>query len=89
MSAHDALLALAQDLVTEVAAGMAVELAAGMAVPVPAPAAPVQPRPPAPKGAAAVHQQLGQYLSRLPGDTISGLAYAHLQMAPPGGQPGS
>lgn len=84
MSAHEALVALAHDLVTEVATGMAVELAAGMAVPVPAPA---QPQRPPPEGAAAVHPQLGQHLSVLPGDTISGLAYAHLQMAPPGGQP--
>lgn len=84
MSAHDAMVALARDLVEEIAAGMAVGLAAGTA-PVPAgPAA--QPRRPPPKGAAAVHQQLGQHLSVLPGDTISGLAYAHLQLTPPGSQ---
>jgi hypothetical protein len=84
MSAHEALVALAQDLVTEVAAGMAVELAAGMTA---VPASPAPPPRPAPKGAAAVHQQLGQFLAVLPGDTISGLAYAHLQLAPPPGSP--
>jgi hypothetical protein len=84
VSAHEALAALARDLVTEVATGMAVELAAGMTA---APASPAPPPQPAPKGAAAVHQQLGQHLSALPGDTISGLAYQHLQMPAPPGSP--
>jgi hypothetical protein len=85
VSAHDALVALAQDLVQEIAAGMAVELAAAQAT-APAPAA--SQVPPAKKGAAAVHPQLGTGLAGLPGDTISGLAYAHLQPSPPpGAQP--
>jgi hypothetical protein len=73
------MVALARDLVEEIAAGMAVELAAGMT---PGP----QPPRPAPKGPAAVYPQLGQHLASFPGDTISGLAYAHLQLAPPPGQ---
>lgn len=87
MSARDALAALAQDLVQEIAAGMAVELAntAGTSFTL----APRQePQQPAPRGAAAVHPQLGHHLAQLPGDTISGHAYKHLQ--PPGQpQPGS
>lgn len=86
MSAHEAMLSLARDLVEEIAAGRALELAAGQGQPPAPPAAPV---PPAKKGAAAVYPGLGQNLTGLPGDTISGLAYAHLQPAqPPGAQPG-
>lgn len=85
MSAHDAMMALARDLVEEIAAGRALELAA---------LAPVQPAPapgqvpPPKKGAAAVYPQLGASLVVPPGDTISGLAYAHLQPPAPPGQPG-
>lgn len=90
MSAHDAVVAFARDLVEEIAAGRAIELAAGMAPPgqsaAPGPA--LLPKT-APKGAAAVYPQLGQALVCTPGDTISGLAYAHLQSAPPPGQPGA
>jgi hypothetical protein len=87
------MVALARDLVEEIAAGRAVELAAGMAPPgqpgqPPAgPSSAMLPKS-APKGAAAVYPQLGQSLTAPPGDTISGLAYAHLQPAPPPGQPG-
>lgn len=88
MSAHDALISLAQDLVQEMAAGLAVELAGqppgqGFSPVLPPPMA-MQPRNPAPKGPAAVHPQLGQHLARLPGDTISGHAYHHLGMHAPG-----
>jgi hypothetical protein len=82
VSAHDAMLALAHDLIEEISAGRAVELAAGAT----AQPALQPPKRPAPKGAAAVHPQLGQHLMHLPGDTISGLAYAHLQPAQPPGQ---
>jgi hypothetical protein len=75
------MVALAQDLVEEIAAGMAVELAAGQ----PRPAGPAAPVPPAKTGAGAVFPQLGSGLIGLPGDTISGLAYQHLQPAPPPG----
>ena len=86
MSAHESLVALARDLVEEIAAGRALELAAGQGATPPASPAPV---PPAKTGAAAVHPGLGDNLMTLPGDTISGLAYAHLQPAqPPGAQPG-
>jgi hypothetical protein len=81
--------ALARDLVTEIASGMALELAAqAQGQP---PAAPVSPEtvPPAKTGAAAVYPQLGQSLVVPPGDTISGLAYAHLQPPQPPGRPGA
>jgi hypothetical protein len=86
VSAHESLVALARDLVEEIAAGRALELAAGQGQPAaPAPA----PVPPAKTGAAAVFPGVGQNLVRPPGDTISGLAYAHLQPPqPPGAQPG-
>lgn len=85
MSAHESLVALARDLVEEIAAGRALELAAGQG----APAAPPAPVPPARTGAGAVYPQLGDSLMVPPGDTISGLAYAHLQPPqPPGAQPG-
>ena len=88
MSAHDSLVALARDLVEEIAAGRALELAAGQGQPA-APAARPAPVPPAKTGAAAVYPQLGDSLACMPGDTISGLAYAHLQPPqPPGAQPG-
>jgi hypothetical protein len=86
VSAHESLVALARDLVEEIAAGRALELAAGQgqaAAPTPAPV------PPAKTGAAAIYPGLGDTLTGLPGDTISGLAYAHLQPAQPmGGPPG-
>jgi hypothetical protein len=86
------MMALARDLVEEIAAGRAVELAAGVSPPggQPGPAAPDPAMLPktAPKGAAAVHPQLGQALVCRPGDTISGLAYAHLAPTPPPGMPG-
>ena len=86
MSAHDAVVALARDLVEEIAAGRALELAAGQPAPPATPSAPVLP---AKTGAAAVYPQLGDSLMCMPGDTISGLAYAHLQPPqPPGAQPG-
>lgn len=88
MSAHEALISLAQDLVTEMAAGLAVELAglgAGQGFsPSPPPAMATAPRNPVAKGPAAVHPQLGSHLARLPGDTISGHAYHHLGMRAPG-----
>lgn len=86
MSAHEALISLAQDLVTEMAAGLAIELAgqpAAQGSPSPPPMA-RQARNPAAKGPAAVHPQLGAHLARLPGDTISGHAYHHLGMRAPG-----
>lgn len=88
MSAHEALISLAQDLVQEISAGLAIELAGqpggqGFA-PSPPPPMAMQPRNPVAKGAAAVHPQLGSHLARLPGDTISGHAYAHLGMHAPG-----
>jgi hypothetical protein len=88
MSAHEALISLAQDLVTEMAAGLAVELAGqpggqGFS-PSPPPAMATQLRNPVAKGPAAVHPQLGSYLARLPGDAISGHAYQHLGMHAPG-----
>jgi hypothetical protein len=89
VSAHDAVMALARDLVEEIAAGRALELAAGQ---VPGqPAAVPMPDPPK-KDAAAVHPGLGSHLMALPGDTISGHAYAWLAppvpLGPPPGQPG-
>lgn len=95
MSAHEAMTALARDLVTEIASGMALELAAQAQGPPQRPgqppAAPVPPEmvSPAKTGAAAVYPQLGQSLIVPPGDTISGLAYAHLQPPQPPGQPGA
>jgi hypothetical protein len=80
------MLALARDLVEEISAGRALELAAGTRATGPAATPAQQPKRTAPKGAAAVHPQLGGHLMHLPGDTISGLAYAHLQPAPPPGQ---
>lgn len=93
MSAHDAMVALARDLVEEIAAGRALELAA--LAPGQPPVAPVTPAtvPPPKTGAGAVYPQLGVNLVVPPGDTISGLAYVHMQPpvppAPPGppGQP--
>lgn len=86
MSAHEALVSLAQDLVTEIATGLAVELAGqpGSQGPLSPPPMARQARNPAPRGPAAVHPQLGSHLARLPGDTISGHAYAHLGMHAPG-----
>jgi hypothetical protein len=87
VSAHDAVVAFARDLVEEIAAGMAVELATTQGssfAPAPAPPQARQPRNPIMRGAAAVHPHLGQHLARLPGDTISGHAYQHLGMFPPG-----
>ena len=88
MSAHDAMMALARDLVQEIAAGQMMELAAetqgqSFAPAKPPPQAAIA-RNPIPRDAAAVHPQLGQHLARLPGDTISGHAYAHLGMVAPG-----
>lgn len=82
--------ALARDLIEEIAAGRALELAAGMMPPGQQPAGPDLSQLPdtAPVGAAAVYPQMGQNLVVPPGDTISGLAYAHLQPTPPPGQPG-
>jgi hypothetical protein len=82
---HEALMALARDLVEEISMGRAVELAAGAAM-----AADMVPKmpPPPPKGAQAVHPALGGHLAGLPGDTISGHAYAHLGLAQPGRQAG-
>jgi hypothetical protein len=86
VSAHDAVLALARDLVEEISAGRALELAA-MAPGQPAqPGLPAKPEPPK-KGAAAIHPELGGYMQSLPGDTISGHAYAHMQPPAPPGQP--
>lgn len=85
---HAAMLALAHDLVEEIASGRALELAQGFGPPAPAPGA-VQPGQPARKGASAVHPGLGDSLVTLPGDTISGHAYAHWQSAQPPAQPGS
>jgi hypothetical protein len=93
VSAHDAMVALARDLVEEIAAGRALELAAFGQGPPAAQAAPVTPEmvPPPKTGAGAVYPQLGANLVRTAGDTISGLAYVHMQPpvppAPPG-QPG-
>jgi hypothetical protein len=81
VSAHDALAALARDLVEEISAGLAIELAAGQ--PAAPPPAARQPRNPILRGAAAVHPMLGQHLARLPGDTISWHAYKHLGMTGP------
>jgi hypothetical protein len=85
--------ALARDLVEELAAGRALELAAQAQGPGAPPAAPLPPVPPAKTGAGAVYPQLGSALLVPPGDTISGLAYAHLQPpqppGAPGGQPGA
>ncbi len=79
------MVALARDLVEEIAAGRALELAAfGQGAPAAAPAV-----PPAKTGAGAVYPQLGSNLIVPPGDTISGLAYVHMQPPqPPGAQPG-
>ncbi len=84
--ARDAMLSLARDLVEEIAAGRALELAntQGQSF---APA-PVPPPEPPPTGAAAVHPGLGSHLLALPGDTISGHAYAHLQPPWMTSQPG-
>jgi hypothetical protein len=92
--ADAAFVALAADLLEEIAAGRALELAAGQPGMVDAhgrfhaaPPPPVQP-PPVPeipepkKGAAAVHPHLGDHLVTLPGDTISGLAHAHIRPSP-------
>lgn len=88
MSAHQAMLALARDLVEEISAGRAVELAAqtqGQAfTPAPPSAVAMRPRNPVLRGAAAVHPHLGAHLARLPGDTISGHAYQHLGLFAPG-----
>lgn len=88
MSAHEALISLAQDLVQEMAAGLALEMAAQQPgssfAPPPPTAQAMMPRNPVTKGAAAVHPQLGSHLARLPGDTISGHAYQHLGMRAPG-----
>ena len=81
MSAHDAMVALARDLVEEIAAGRALELAAQAAAPPPAgPAGPVSPAqvPPAKKGAAAVYPGLGGLLAGRAGDTISEIGRAHV-----------
>jgi hypothetical protein len=83
---EDALLALSRDLVQEIAAGMAIELAAPPPGQQQGPAQQgqtqpgVQPSPWPPKvGAAAVHPHLGGHLiTALPGDTISGMAHAHV-----------
>jgi hypothetical protein len=78
--AEDALFALAQDLIEEIAAGRALELAAavrGAAQPV-TPAQPVLAAVEIKRGAAAVHPHLGERAICLPGDTLSGHAYAHL-----------
>jgi hypothetical protein len=77
------MVALARDLVEEIAAGRAVELAALAQAPGQPPAAPAK------TGAAAVYPQLGASLAVPPGDTISGLAYAHLQPPQPPGGPGA
>lgn len=88
MSAHEALVSLAQDLVQEMAAGLALELAAQQPgrqfAPASPPAQASRPRNPVTRGAAAVHPHLGSHLARVPGDTISGHAYQHLGMVPPG-----
>jgi hypothetical protein len=91
------MLSLARDLVEEIAAGWALELAAMTGQSPPAAPAPVSPEmvPPAKTGAGAVYPQLGGLLATSPGDTISGLAYVHLQppappagpQPPPGGKP--
>lgn len=81
MAAEDTLLALARDLVEEIAAGRAIELAAavaGAAQPV-TPAQPVLAAAEIRRGAAAVHPHLGERAMCLPGDTLSGHAYAHWQ----------
>lgn len=88
MSAHEVMLAFARDLVEEISAGRAMELAAqtqGQSfAPVPPSPMATRPRNPVLRGAAAVHPHLGSHLARVPGDTISGLAYQHLGMFPPG-----
>jgi hypothetical protein len=86
--AHDALVALARDLVEEISAGRAIELAtaaAGQGAGQGGPSPWSFPLPPTqlPRGAQAVHPQLGHHLARLPGDTISSHAYKHLGMQPP------
>jgi hypothetical protein len=81
-SAEEALLALASDLVAEISAGKALELAAAVTAP-PAQAPPPVDIPKPKKGAAAVHPQLGGHLLGIPGDSVSGHAYAHVpQMFP-------
>jgi hypothetical protein len=86
-AAHDALMALARGMVEEIAVGRAIELAAaGGATLTVDPV--VRKPPPPPEGAQAVHPGLGSHLSVLPGDPISGHAYAHLNLAQPGGQDG-
>jgi hypothetical protein len=87
VSAHDALAALAQDLVQEIASGMALELASTAATTFAVAPRAQQPAPPL-KGAAAVHPQLGGHLARLPGDTISQHAYRHLRPSEPPIPPG-
>jgi hypothetical protein len=87
VSAQEAMTAFARSLVEEIASGMALELAntAGQSfAPAPPPPAAARPRNPLMRGAAAVHPHLGAHLARLPGDTVSGLAYQHLGMFPPG-----
>lgn len=79
-AAEETLAALARDLVEEIAAGRAIELAAavrGAAQPLP-PAQPVLAAAEIKRGAAAVHPHLGERAVCLPGDTLSGHAYAHL-----------
>jgi hypothetical protein len=91
VSAHDAVVALARDLVEEIAAGRALELAALAPGQPGAAAPPVSPEmvPPPKQGAGAVYPQLGGNLVVSPGDTISGLAYVHMQPPQvPGQQPG-
>jgi hypothetical protein len=89
VNAREALAAFARDLVEEISAGRAVELAASVGSSSTLPGNGNVAAPPVPlplkRGAAAVHPQLGQHLMRLPADTISGLAYQHMQspQAPP------
>jgi hypothetical protein len=100
VSEKDVLMALAADLVEEIAAARALELAAGTvgggtakAQPAAAPAQPIEYL----EGAAAVHPHLGGHLIRLPGGTISELAFKHVHTAaglaaqqfPAGPQPNS
>jgi hypothetical protein len=86
VSAHDAAMALARDLVEEISAGMALELAAQQPGQPAASGMPAKPEPPK-TGPAAIHPGLGAYMMSLPGDTISGHAYAHMQPPAPAGPP--
>lgn len=79
---HEALMALARDLVEEISAGRAIELAAAGGHSLTVDPTARTPEPP-PEGAQAVHPELGGHLLALPGDTISGHAYKHLGLAPP------